>query len=55
VLIHNHPSGDPRPSPEDIQMTKRVGKALEAIDVALSDHLIIGRKGYVSFRECSLV
>ena len=55
VLVHNHPSGDPTPSPDDIQMTKRISKALDAIDVVLSDHLVIGRKGYISFRECSLI
>ena len=55
ILVHNHPSGDPTPSPDDIQMTKRICKALDAIDVALSDHLVIGRKGYISFRECSLI
>ncbi|WP_374389349.1 RadC family protein [Sandaracinobacter sp.] len=55
VLVHNHPSGDPTPSPEDIQMTKRIRKALEAIDAALFDHLVIGRKGYISFQECGLI
>lgn len=54
VLIHNHPSGDPTPSPEDIQVTRKVRKALEAIDVALVDHLVIGRKGFLSFSECGL-
>jgi DNA repair protein RadC len=54
ILVHNHPSGDPQPSAEDLQMTRKVRRALEAIDVELIDHLVIGRKGYVSFAECGL-
>lgn len=54
ILVHNHPSGDPQPSAEDIQMTRKVRRALEAIDVELVDHLVIGRRGYVSFAECGL-
>jgi DNA repair protein RadC len=54
ILVHNHPSGDPQPSAEDVQMTRKVRRALEAIDVELVDHLVIGRRGYVSFAECGL-
>lgn len=54
ILVHNHPSGDPQPSAEDVQMTRRVRRALEAIDVDLVDHLVIGRRGYVSFAESAL-
>jgi len=54
ILVHNHPSGDPQPSAEDIQMTRKVRRALEAIDVELVDHLVISRRGYVSFAECGL-
>jgi len=55
VLVHNHPSGDPEPSPDDIRMTRRVRQALEAIDVELRDHLVIGRRGHVSFAESGLL
>jgi DNA repair protein RadC len=54
VLVHNHPSGDPQPSADDLQMTRKVKRALEAIDVELVDHLVIGRRGYVSFAEVGL-
>ncbi len=54
ILVHNHPSGDPQPSAEDVQMTRKVRRALEAIDVELVDHLVIGRRGYVSFAESGL-
>jgi DNA repair protein RadC len=55
ILVHNHPSGDPQPSPEDVQMTQKVRSALEAIDAELTDHLIVGRKGYASFAESNLL
>jgi DNA repair protein RadC len=54
ILVHNHPSGDPQPSAEDVQMTRKVRRALEAIDVELVDHLVIGRQGYVSFVQCGI-
>ncbi len=54
ILVHNHPSGDPQPSADDLQITRKVRRALEAIDVELVDHLVIGRKGYVSFAESGL-
>lgn len=51
ILLHNHPSGDARPSREDIQSTRRVREAGELLGIALSDHIIIGEHSYVSFRE----
>ncbi|WP_298499144.1 DNA repair protein RadC [uncultured Maritimibacter sp.] len=51
ILVHNHPSGDPTPSQEDITMTARIRDAAEAMDIALHDHLIIGREREVSFRS----
>jgi DNA repair protein RadC len=50
ILVHNHPSGDPEPSAEDVQMTERVRQALVAIDVCLLDHLVVARRGHVSFK-----
>jgi DNA repair protein RadC len=55
ILVHNHPSGDPTPSRADIEMTREVAKAAATMGIAVHDHLIIGRKGHVSFREKGLV
>lgn len=49
ILAHNHPSGDPNPSREDRQLTRRVVQASKLIDVEVFDHLVIGCGGYVSF------
>lgn len=50
-LMHNHPSGDPTPSREDIQVTKRLVEAGKLIGVEVLDHLIIGRPQYTSLKE----
>lgn len=55
VLAHNHPSGDPKPSADDIAATKRVFRALETVEVELLDHLVIGRSGVVSFAASGLL
>jgi DNA repair protein RadC len=55
ILVHNHPSGDPTPSHEDVALTKRVAQTVDVLDVALVDHLIVARRGYVSFRENGLI
>lgn len=55
ILVHNHPSGDPTPSDEDITMTARVAAACEAIDVSVHDHVIIGKDAEASFREQGLL
>jgi DNA repair protein RadC len=49
------PSGDPKPSREDIEMTKEVRRAAEALGIAIHDHLVIGRKGHASFRSLGLL
>ena len=51
ILVHNHPSGDPSPSQEDIQVTKKIMAACKAIDVSIHDHLIIGKNSEVSLRS----
>ncbi len=51
VILHNHPSGDPEPSPEDIAITEKLQRASELIGVPLMDHIIIGDNQYVSLRE----
>lgn len=60
ILVHNHPSGDPSPSPADKQMTKQIHAAAELLQVRCVDHLIIGspssqRSAYFSFREHGLI
>ncbi len=49
ILSHGHPSGDPTPSREDIQLTERVSKAGEILGIKLLDHVIIGELGHYSF------
>lgn len=51
VLIHNHPSGDPAPSPEDIRVTCKLAEAGRMIGINLSDHIILGNNCYVSLAE----
>ncbi|MEB3040745.1 RadC family protein [Capnocytophaga gingivalis] len=48
ILVHNHPSGNPTPSPEDIQLTQKVKSAGETLDIQLLDHVIITEKQYTS-------
>lgn len=50
ILVHNHPSGDATPSRADIEMTHRVARACEVLDLVLHDHLVIGKGQEVSFR-----
>lgn len=51
VCFHNHPSGDPTPSPEDIEVTKRLAKAGMLLGIQLIDHVIIGDQTYFSMKE----
>jgi DNA repair protein RadC len=51
IAAHNHPSGDPNPSDDDIQFTQRVHEAGEILGIPLTDHIIIAKSSYFSFRE----
>ena len=51
VLIHNHPSGQLRPSKQDIDLTQKLKKAGESLDIIIADHLIVSNTGYYSFVE----
>lgn len=53
--LHNHPSGDPKPSPADLAITREIVAAAEAISVNVHDHLIIGRDGVASFKSLGLL
>ena len=54
ILIHNHPSGDPTPSQEDMEITARIYQAGELLGIHLLDHIVIGDQRYCSFRETGL-
>jgi DNA repair protein RadC len=54
VLVHNHPSGDPTPSPEDVRLTGEAARAGDLLGVELLDHIVIGQSGHVSLRELGL-
>ncbi|MBP1692821.1 MAG: radC [Chloroflexi bacterium] len=54
VVFHNHPSGDPTPSPEDIAITRAVVQAGKLLDIEVLDHLVIGRGKFVSLKERGL-
>ncbi len=54
-LVHNHPSGDPSPSRDDVAMTDEVRRAVETIGVVLHDHIIIGNGKWLSFRQEGLL
>ena len=55
ILLHNHPSGDPNPSREDIAVTQRLVKAGKLMDIAILDHIIIGGSSFVSMKERNLL
>lgn len=54
IVVHNHPSGDPTPSPEDIVVTRQMIEAGRLLDIDLLDHLVIGNGRFVSMRERGL-
>jgi DNA repair protein RadC len=54
VVVHNHPSGDPTPSPDDVRATKQLRKAAELLDIELLDHIVIGQQRWVSMKEQGL-
>ena len=61
VLVHNHPSGDPSPSAEDVRITKQIVEVGKIVEIKVMDHIVIGKRpnpdapGFVSMRECGLV
>ena len=55
IVAHNHPSGDPSPSPEDIALTRKVVEAGQLLDIPILDHVILGYGRYVSFKERGLI
>ncbi len=55
ILVHNHPSGDPSPSGADISVTKEIVAAAKTLNIAVHDHLIVGRKGVESLKSRGLM
>jgi DNA repair protein RadC len=54
IVAHNHPSGDPSPSPEDVEVTRQLVAAGKLLDIEVLDHLVIGQQRFVSLRERGL-
>jgi len=55
ILVHNHPSGDPTPSAEDLELTRKMVKAGKLMDIPVLDHVIIGEDRYSSLKEKELM
>ena len=55
ILVHNHPSGDPTPSQADVDMTRQVISACRTLNLAVHDHLVVGRDGVASFKALGLI
>ena len=54
IIAHNHPSGDPAPSPEDVSITRKIVEAGKLLDISVLDHLVIGNGRFVSLKERGL-
>lgn len=55
VMVHNHPSGDPRPSPRDIKLTKELAGVAASLGIVLHDHVVVSRQGYSSLKAMGLL
>lgn len=55
ILVHNHPSGDPTPSKDDVKITERIRELSFLMEIPLLDHIIIGDRSYISFKEKGLI
>jgi DNA repair protein RadC len=55
IIVHNHPSGDPSPSQQDIRLTKELVEAGRHMRIAVHDHVIVGAKGHSSLRSLGLI
>ena len=55
ILLHNHPSGDPTPSPEDRSVTQQLAEAGKVVGIPVVDHVVIGDARYTSFVEAGLL
>ena len=55
ILVHNHPSGDPEPSEDDLEITKRLVEAGKILGIEVMDHIVVTKNGFFSFRERKLI
>lgn len=55
IMVHNHPSGDPTPSPEDAQITKLIVDAGKLLNIPILDHVVIGDRRYASMKEKGMI
>ena len=55
ILVHNHPSGDPSPSPADIRMTREIAAVAKPLGIVVHDHIIVGREGHASLKGLKLI
>jgi len=55
ILVHNHPSGDPQPSADDIHITRQLMEAGQPLKIVVHDHLIVGKQGHVSLKGLKLI
>ena len=55
VFVHNHPSGDPAPSPEDIDITRRLKETADVLGIRVLDHLVLGQERFFSFNDRGLL
>ena len=54
IVVHNHPSGDPTPSPDDVAVTRAIVQAGKLLDIDVLDHMVIGQGRWVSLKERGL-
>ncbi|HST94917.1 MAG TPA: DNA repair protein RadC [Microvirga sp.] len=55
ILVHNHPSGDPTPSPADVKMTREIMEIAKPLGITVHDHIIVGREGHASLKGLKLI
>jgi DNA repair protein RadC len=55
VLAHNHPSGDPEPSEDDLKITKKLVESGKILGVDVIDHIVVGKNSFLSFKERGLI
>jgi DNA repair protein RadC len=54
IVVHNHPSGDPTPSPEDISVTRAIVQAGKLLDIEVLDHIVVGKNKFISLKSRGL-